>query len=204
MRGLPPQPDHWSPAAGGAFQTPKHSNERIQQQRPQSQNDARPTDYSFFSPSAQNAASGLPMFGDHWPLHDIAFGGMAVPADSVPTSAAPPTHFQYVEYDHTLHPHDRLHIHYSVAPPPIYEPASAAAYSSQPIPPKPTSEPEQIAQGVLDNEANLEKMRQERELVFRKAATELDRVKCDTGPSVSSNRAWEDAWETLREQMTNM
>ena len=147
------------------------------------------------------------MFGDHLPLHDLAFGGMAVPANSMSTSAAPPTHVQYVDYDHTLHPHDRLHIHYSVAPPPFYEPAecaSAAAYTSQPVPPKQTSQPEQTTQGVLDNEANLEKMRHERGLVFEKAATELDQVKCDTGSSVSSNKAWEDAWETLRECMTKM
>ncbi|CAD0094522.1 unnamed protein product [Aureobasidium mustum] len=204
MRGPPPQSDHWSHPNESVYKTPKRFNEWRQPQHPQLHNDARSTDYNHFSPSAQHAASGVPMFGDHWPLHDLAFGGMAVPADSMPTSAAPPTHFQYVEYDHTLHPPDRLHIHYSVAPPPIYEPASAAAYSSQPIPPKPTSEPEQTTQGVLDNEANLEKMRQERELVFGKAATELDRVKCDTGSSVSSNKAWEDAWETLREQMTKM
>ncbi|KAG9817259.1 hypothetical protein KCU78_g8464, partial [Aureobasidium melanogenum] len=63
---------------------------------------------------------------------------------------------------------------------------------------------EQSIQSLLDNEANLEKMRHERELVFEKAPTELEQAKCDNVSSVPSNKAWEDAWTTLREQMTKM
>jgi hypothetical protein len=144
------------------------------------------------------------MFGGYWPLQDLALDGITVPTGSTTTSNALPTHLQYVDYSHMLHPHDRLHIHYSVAPPPHLEPASVAAYSSQPIPPKPTSQPEQLNQGLLDNETNLEKMRHERELVFEKAATEFERAKCDNGSSVPSNKAWEDAWAILREQTTKM
>ncbi|KAH0035652.1 hypothetical protein KCU78_g2014, partial [Aureobasidium melanogenum] len=204
MRGPPPQSDCWSPTNESIYQSPKHFDGRHQSQHPQSHNNIRSTDYDHFSPSIQNAASGVPMFGGYWPLQDLASDGITVPTGLTTTSNAPPTHFQHFDYSHMLHPHDRLHIHYPVAPPPHLEPAFVAAYASQPIPPKPTSQPEQLNQSLLDNEANLEKMRHERELVFEKAATELEQAKCDNGSSVPSNKAWEDAWAILREQMTKM
>lgn len=204
MLGPPPQSDCWSSTYESIYQSPKHFNERHQSQHPQSHNNIRSTDYNHLSPSTQNAASEMPMFGGHWPLHDLASDGINVPTCSTSTSAAPPTHFQYVDCGHMHHPHDRLHIHYSVAQPLHFEPASVAAYTSQPVPPKPTSQPEQPIQSLLDNETNLEKMRHERELVFEKAATELERAKCDNGSSGPSNKAWEDAWAILRERMSKM
>ncbi|KAG9650064.1 hypothetical protein KCU64_g9201, partial [Aureobasidium melanogenum] len=202
MRGPPPQSDCWSATNESSYQSPKHFNERHQSQHPQSHNNIRSADYNHLSPNTQNAASEIPMFEGYWPLHNLASDGIAVPTYSISPSTASPTHFQYVDYGHMHHQHDRLHIHYSVAPPSHFEPA--AAYASQPVPPKPTSQPEQPIPSLLDNETNLEKMRHERELVFENAATELERAKCDDGSSAPPNKAWEDAWATLRERMTKM
>ncbi|KAH0371037.1 hypothetical protein KCU65_g2136, partial [Aureobasidium melanogenum] len=206
MRAPPPQPDCWSPTDESIYKSPKHFNERVrhQSQHPQSYNDVRPTHHNQLSPTTQNAASSVPMFGHYWPLHDLVLDDMTVPKGPASTSAAPQTHSQYVDYSHMHHPHDRLHIHYSVAPPPHFEPASVAAYAPQPIPPKPTSQPEQPKQSLLESKTMLEKMRHERELVFENAATELERAKCDNGSFVAFNKAWEDAWATLRERMTKM
>lgn len=144
------------------------------------------------------------MFANYWPPHDLIFDDMNVPTGPTSTPAAPQTHCQYVDYSHMHHPHDRLHIHYSITPPPRFKPASAAAYASQPVPPNSTSQPEQTVQSLPDNEYNLKKMRRERELVFESAAAELERAKCGNGPFIPSNKAWEDAWGALRERMTKM
>lgn len=204
MHGPPFPSDHWSPTSESIYKSPKKSNEKHQAQHPQSHNNARSTDYNHLSPSILNAASEVPMFGYYWPLHDLASYGMAVPTDSTSDWTALPIHTQDVEYSHTHHPHDRLNVHCSVAPPTSFEPAYIATHASQPTPSQPTSKPEQPTQGLLDNETNLKNMRHERELVFETAATERDRVKCDTGSSAPYDKAWEDAWETLRERMTKM
>lgn len=199
MREPPPPSDRRSPKSESIYKSPRNFNKKHQAQHPHSYNDARSTDYNRLSPSTQNAASEVPMFGYYWPLHDLASYGMVVPTDSTSTSAAPLHPFQYADYSQLHYPHDGSNVHYSVAPLSLLEHAYVAAYASQP-----TSQPEQITQGLLDNEANLNNMRHERELVFENAATELDRAKSDTGSSAPSNKAWEDAWETLREHMTKM
>ncbi|KAH0347711.1 hypothetical protein KCU81_g3506, partial [Aureobasidium melanogenum] len=204
MRGPPPQSGFWSSADESIYKPPKHVNERHQPQHPQSYSNTRPTDYNHLSSITQGVSSRVPMFANYWPLNDLIFDDMTVPTGSTSTSAAPQTHFQYVDYGHMHHPHDRSHIHYSVAPPPYFEPASAVTYATQPIPPASTSQPEQTVQSLPDNENTLKKMRHERELVFDNAAAELERAKCDNGPSVQSNKAWEDAWGLLRERMTKM
>ncbi|CAD0083346.1 unnamed protein product [Aureobasidium vineae] len=96
-----------------------------------------------------------------------------------------------------------MSIHFS-APTSLFEPVSATSSATQPVPPKSASMPEQNTQILPDNESNLVKMRHERELVFQRAATDLDQARCDTGSSAPSSKAWEDAWETLREHMTKM
>lgn len=119
------------------------------------------------------------------------------------TSTAPPIHVQYYDYDHMQHPHDRLNIHLS-APPPHFEPASVKGLSTHPISPRPALVEEQNTQRLPDNETNLNKMRHERELIFQKAATELDQAKCNTDSSAPTNKAWEGAWMILRENMTKV
>lgn len=143
------------------------------------------------------------MFGDYRPQNDFLPIGMVASAGSIFPCAAPPTHLHYINYDHTQHPHDRLNIHLS-APPPRLEPVSVKDPSTQHISPGSTLRPEQDTQSLPDNAKNLEKMRHERELVFYKAATELEQARRDTGASIPTNKAWEDAWEVLRDSMTKM
>lgn len=143
MRGPLPQSDRWSPTNESVYKSPKHFSERNQSQQPHAHNDARSTDYNHLSPSTQHAASAVPMLGYYCPLHDLAPYGMTVPVDLTSTSAAPPTHFQDVDYSHTHHPHGGSNINYSLGLPPFFQPAYVASHASQPVPHKPISQPEQ-------------------------------------------------------------
>ncbi|KAI4765164.1 hypothetical protein E4T52_02534 [Aureobasidium sp. EXF-3400] len=92
----------------------------------------------------------------------------------------------------------------SHAPPPHLESASVEGFPKHPVSPRPTLVAEQTSQRLPDNETNLQKMRHERELVFQRVATELDQARCNTGPSAPTNKAWDEAWAILRENMTKM
>ncbi|KAI4790283.1 hypothetical protein E4T45_13207 [Aureobasidium sp. EXF-8846] len=148
---------------------------------PQAHHNVRATSYNCPLSHHVDHAAEAPMLGDYWPQH----------TGPTLTSIVPPTHVQ-------------LNIRLSV-PPPLFEPASVASSSTtQPISPRPSLKPQQNTQSLPDNKTSLEKMRYERGLIFQKAATELDQARCDTGSTASANKAWEDAWEVLRESMTRM
>ncbi|KAK6005172.1 hypothetical protein QM012_007951 [Aureobasidium pullulans] len=204
MRGPLSQPVRGAPTFGDMYESPSLRNAGFYPQIPRSHNNTRSTDYNCLSPRFQNAVSGVPVFEDHWPLHVLASDGMAVHMGSTYNSAAPSNHFQYVDYSHTHCPHEMFHVHYTVAPPSLAQSTFGSGYASQFTPTKPVSKLEQTTQGLLDNETNLEKMRQERRLIFEEAAMDLDQAKRDNGSTVPSNKAWEDAWDTLRERLTKM
>ncbi|CAD0107759.1 unnamed protein product [Aureobasidium uvarum] len=203
MRGPPPQSDPWSPTVESVYRSPNHPNSIHQPQHSQSHHNVGVTGSSHLIPGTVNGHSELPAFGDYLPLHDLASVGMTAPTNSTTTPATTLTHFQYGDNIHTHHPYDSMSIHFS-APPLLFEPVLAPSSATQPIPPKRASMPEQNTQILPDNGSNLENMRHERNLLFQKAATELDQVKCDTGSSTQSSKAWEDAWQTLQDHMTNM
>jgi hypothetical protein len=192
MREPPLQPVLWSPPNERNFKSPGYPNTRDQPSHPQAHQHVGATSCNYPPPHHMDDAPEAPILGDHWPQH----------IGSTFTSAAP-TRIQYIDYDYTQHPHDRLNIHLS-APPPHLQPASAASSSTQPVSPRPTVKPGQNTHNLPGNKTNLEKMRHERELVFQKAATELDQARCDTGSIAPTNKAWEDAWEVLRENVTKM
>jgi hypothetical protein len=193
MREPPLQPSLWSPPNESIYKSSVYPNTINQPQHPQAHHNARATSYNYPLPHHLDHAAEAPTLGDYWPQHtEPAF-----------TSVAPPTHVQYVDYGYTQHPHDKLNIRLSV-PPPLFESASVASSSTQPISPRPSSKPQQNTQSLPDNKTNLEKMRHERGLIFKRAATELDQARCDTGSTAPTNKAWEDAWEVLRESMTRM
>jgi hypothetical protein len=193
MRESPLQPGLWSPPNESIYNSPACPNTMNQPPHPQAHHNVRATSYSYPLPHHVDHAAEAPMLGDYWPQH----------TGPTLTSVVPPTHVQYVDYGYTQHPHDRLNIRLSV-PPPLFESASVASSSTQPIPPRPSLKPQQNTQSLPDNKTNLEKMRHERGLIFQKAATELDQARCDTGSAAPTNKAWEDAWEVLRESMTRM
>jgi hypothetical protein len=194
MRGPPVQPALWSPPNESIYKSPSHHpNTRDRLPHPQALQNVRPTNYNYPPTHHMNDVAEASILGDHWPQH----------IGSTFTSPAPPTHVQYIDYGYTQHPHHRLNIHLS-APPPHLQPASIASSSTQPVSPRSTAKPEQNTHNLPDNKTNLEKMRHEREMVFQKAAAELDQARCDTGSVAPTNKAWEDAWEVLRENMTKM
>ncbi|KAI4718360.1 hypothetical protein E4T48_05425 [Aureobasidium sp. EXF-10727] len=191
MRGPPPLSGPWSPTV--IYRSPTHLNAVHQSQHSQSYHDVRATNRNYPLPSPLNEASELPGFGDYWSLNNLASVGMAAPTSSTTTSAAPPSHVQYIDISHTHRPQDSMNIQFP-AQTSSFEPASAPGSATQCVPPKPAPMPEQNTQILLDNGSNLEKMRHEH----------LDQARCDTGSSAPSSKAWEDAWEALREQMTKM
>jgi hypothetical protein len=203
MRGPPLQPAPWSPPNESIYKSPHHPYMGSQSPFPQAHHIIRATSYNYPPPPHIDDAAEAPIVGNCWPTEDLASHGMAASTGSTFTSIAPPIHVQYHDYDHTQHPHDRLNIHLS-APPPHLEPASVEGFSRHPVSPRPTLVGEQTSRRLPDNETNLKKMRHERELVFQKAATELDQARCNTGPSAPTNKAWDDAWAILRENMTKM
>jgi hypothetical protein len=203
MRGPPLQPALWSPPNESIYKSPRHPYTGSQSLYTQAHHITRATSHNYSPPPHIDDAAEAPVVNNCWPTDDIASHGMAASTGSTFTSTAPPIHVQYYDYDHTHHPHDRLNIHLS-APPPRLEPASVKGLSTHPVSPRRTLVTEQTTQRLPDNEANLKKMRHERELVFQKAATELDQARCNTDPSAPSNKAWDNAWAILRENMTKM
>jgi hypothetical protein len=193
MRESPIQPGLWSPPNESMYKSPGYFNTRNQPPHPQAHHNLRATGYNYPPPHHVDHTAEALMLGDDWPQQT----GPNL------TTIAPPTHVQYVDYGYTQHSHDRLNIRLS-APPPLFESASVASSSTQPISPRPSLKSQQNTQSLPDNKTNLEKMRHERESIFQRAATELNQVRCDTGSAASTNKAWEDAWEVLRESMTRM
>jgi hypothetical protein len=203
MRGSPFQPALWSLPNENIYQSPRCPNTRDQPPCPQVHHNVRARQHNYLSPHLIDAAAEAPVFIDYRSQNHLTPNGMTTSTGSTFTSTAPSIHSHYVEYDHRQYPYDGLNIHLS-APPSYLEPAAAKDSSTQPAPPRSTLDPEQGTQTLLDNKTNLEKMRHEREQVFQKAATELEKVRCDIGSSVRTNKAWEEAWEVLRENLTNM
>jgi len=143
------------------------------------------------------------VFDNCWPTDDLASHDTIASTATTLTCTAPPIRVQHVGYDHTQYPHDKLNIQFSAAPL-HHGSASAKGFATEPISPRPTLIPEQNTQTLPDNKTNLKKMRHERELVFQQAATELKQARCNIGSSIPANKAWDDAWEILRETMTKM
>ena len=203
MRGPPLQPACWPSPNESIYQSPRYPQIRNQPPHPQAQHNVQARRYNYPRPPAIDDAAEVPTLGDYRPQNNFVPVGMVASAASTFPYAAPPIHPQYINYDHTQHPHDRLNIHLS-APPPHREPVSVQDPSAQHFSPGSTLKPDQDTQRLPDNENNLEKMRRERELVFQKAAAELDQARRDTGASFPTNKAWEDAWEVLRDTLTKM
>ena len=195
MRGQPLQPAFWSSPNESIHQSPHYLDMRKPSPHSQTHHNVDARRYNY--------PPGHGIDGYHRPQYDLAPNGMVASPGSTFTSGAAPINFQYIDYDHPQHPHDRLNIHLS-APPPQLEPAFVKGFSTQHVSPESGIKPEQDAQRLPDNKSNLEKMRHERELVFQKAAIDLDQTRRVTGSSAPTNKAWENAWEVLRENMTKM
>lgn len=203
MCGRPLQPAFWSSPNESRQQNPRHFDIRNPSPYSQTHHSVQARRSNYPPRHGIDDAVDAPMSGFHRPQYDLAPNGMVASPGSRFVSAPAPIHCQYIDYDHIQHPHDRLNVHLS-APPSHLDPASYKASSTQHAPPRSQMKPEQDTQSLPDNETNLERMRHERESVFQKAASELDQARRITGPSAPTNKAWEDAWDILRESMTKM
>lgn len=203
MRGQPLQPAVWSSPNESYHQSPRYLDIRNLSPHSRKHHNIKPQIPNYLPHHGIGNATEAPMFGYHLPQYDLAPNGMAMLPGSTSIAAAVPLQFRYIDYDHTQQPHDRLNIHLS-APSPHLDPAPVNGSFTQHVSPESEMKPERDTQSLPDNKANLERMRHERELVFQKAASELDQARHVTGPSAPTNKAWEDAWEVLRESMTKM
>ncbi|KEQ99411.1 hypothetical protein AUEXF2481DRAFT_176108 [Aureobasidium subglaciale EXF-2481] len=195
----------WPPPEENSDQSSMHLNAREQPRYPQTHHSA--SSYSHPVPHGSGGAISTPIRRNYWTQYDLGSNGMTAPLAPAFTSTASPAHnphIRYVDYGYMQHPHhDRLNNH-PLAGLSAFEPVSSASSATLPISPKPIPKSEPTTHNLPDNQANLEKMRHERELMFRNAAAELDQARYNTSTSVSRNRAWEDAWEVMRESMTKM
>lgn len=203
MRGQPLQPAVWSSPNDSYHQSTRYLDIKNLSPHSQTHHNVESRRYNYPPHHGMDDAMKAPMFGYHRPQYELAPNGMVASPGSTFIPTAAPVQFQFIDYDHTQHPQDRLNIHLSAPPPPL-EPVSVKGPSTQHVAPGLEMKLEQDTQSLPDNKANLEKMRHERELVFQKAASELDQAKRVAGPSAPTNKAWENAWEVLRENMTKM
>ena len=207
MRG-PPQDIPWPPQGGEhGYGSPVHLSRQPSRQHLQTHHSLVPPPHSPYYLNGLD--SGIPealMRSDQWSPYGQVTGGMTASRGPIFIPAAPPkhtSHAPHVDYGHTHHPSDRLNIRLS-APPQYLDPAFSASSTSLPASSKPTEKAESNTERLPDNKGNLERMRHERELIFKTAATELDQARRDVAPSVPSNKAWENAWEVMRQSMARM